>query len=240
MPAPASVARPGVGPIDEQRARAGTSELVCGRRPDDPAAHDHHVERAHQRTHPSGRRTPRPTSSTTTPRHDARRGVPTTVPPGERGSWRNHRPGRRRGRAREPLARRHHRAGAGVGERRGDAPPAAHARGRFEPGRANGERARRPARRARIHDDPDVQPPRFPRSRRAQAVGARPARGRDRAHRARSGSRRRSDGQAPPRHRRDRASHVGRRPRSGHLRAGALLAKRPTRPTPRSTIRRNS
>ena len=70
-----------VGPVDEQGARARTPELVGGRGTDDPAAHNHGVVRAHRPHAPSARRTVRPTSSTTAPRHDAHVAVPTTVPP---------------------------------------------------------------------------------------------------------------------------------------------------------------
>ena len=114
--------------------------------------------------------------------------------------------------------------GARFGQRRGHAAAAPHARGRVTPRCADGERARRPARRARVHDDSHVQPARRPAARGAQAVGHRPARSRDRAHRAGTGSRRRGDAEAPRGDRRSRSPHHARRSRSRRVGARPVRA----------------
>ena len=94
---------------------------------------------------------------------------------------RDRRSGRRRAPAREPRARRDHGPVAGGGERGRHAAAVPLARRARHRGPADGERARRPPRGARVDDDPYVQPPGHPRSRRAGAVGRRSARGGDRA-----------------------------------------------------------
>ena len=56
-PGPGGGRASGVGPVDEQCARARTTELERGRGPDHAAADDDHVERAHESSviaHPRG------------------------------------------------------------------------------------------------------------------------------------------------------------------------------------------